>query len=163
MIGYVYDDGGRLEAGFKGIAGDCVARALAVFTGESYEQVYRDLAAANKTAGKSRSARNGLRKDVYEPVYLKYGLVKVRLPKGPRPTYTEAYGQHGDCIVSTAKHIAAIVDGELRDTFDGRTYEWGDTVAYRNGVTTIEPGGTRERKAQGVWVLARSYGAGVFA
>ena len=51
MIGYTYGDGGRKEARYRGSAGDCVARALAILTGESYEQVYLDLALANKEAG----------------------------------------------------------------------------------------------------------------
>ena len=76
----------------------------------------------------------------------------MKLAKGPKPTYTEAYRKYGDCIVGTTRHVCAIVDGELRDTFDGRTYEWGDTVTYKDGVTTVDPGGTRERKAQSVWV-----------
>ena len=59
-----------------------------------------------------------------------------------RLTYTEAHRKHGDCIVGTTKHKAALVDGALRDTFDGRTYEWD-----------VE---TRERKAQSVWVRRRA-------
>jgi hypothetical protein len=30
VIPWVYDDGGRADAGFKGKAGDCVARAIAI-------------------------------------------------------------------------------------------------------------------------------------
>ena len=153
MIGYQYHDGGRSEAGYRGEANDCVARALSIMTGESYQQVYLELARANKASGKARSARNPIRNEVWQPVYESYGLRKVKLPPGKRPTYSEAYERHGDCIVKTTKHVAAIVDGHLRDTFDGRTYEWGDTLVHKNGVTTLEPAGTRERKAQSVWVF----------
>ena len=125
-----------------------MARALAVLTGESYGQVYTDLAAANRDAGRTRSARNGLRKDVYEPVYQEYGLVKVKLPHWTKPTYTEAHERYGDCIVRTTKHVCTIVGGELRDTFDGRTYR----SMFFDGSCEL-----RERKAQSVWVPARTY------
>ena len=146
MIGYIQDDGGRKAAGFKNRkdAGDCVARALAILTNTEYRCAYDDLADANKRKTGKRTARDSVLRRVYEPVYENYGLRKVKLPRGPRPTYTEAHERYGDCIVKTAKHVCAIVGGNLRDTFDGRTYEWEDYDASY----------IRERKAQGVWVKA---------
>ena len=70
-------------------------------------------------------------------------LRRVRLPSGRAAhVHAEAHHRYGDCIVGTTKHLAAIVDGALRDTFDGRTYEWDFE--------------TRERKAQSVWVRLRT-------
>ena len=43
------DDGGRAAAGFKGKAGDCVVRSIAVATGINYEEEYEDLYKANET------------------------------------------------------------------------------------------------------------------
>jgi hypothetical protein len=40
---FVYDDGGRKAAGFKGKTGDCVTRAIAIATGQPYQTVYADL------------------------------------------------------------------------------------------------------------------------
>ena len=37
---WVYDDGGRNAAGFRGKAGDCVARSIAIATRLPYRQVY---------------------------------------------------------------------------------------------------------------------------
>jgi hypothetical protein len=37
---FVLDDGGRAAAGYKGTAGDCVCRAIAIVTGQPYQQVY---------------------------------------------------------------------------------------------------------------------------
>lgn len=143
MIGYVPDDGGRKAAGYSGKAGDCVARALAIVLDarDEYRALYRELADGEAAIGKPRSARNGVSKKVYPKVFARHGLAKVKLPSGGRPTYSEAYERYGDCIVSTARHVAAITGGALRDTFDGRTYEWRDE-------------GTRERKAMSVWVKA---------
>lgn len=155
MIGYVFDDGGREAAGYRGLAGDCVARALAILTGGDYREIYRELAAANKKAGEKRSARNGVHRDVYAPVFEARGLVKVPFTSGPRPTLTEAHRTHGNLIFSTARHVAAIVDGCLRDTWDGRTYEMPDQAGYdsKRGHWTQE-GGVRERKAMSIWTLA---------
>ena len=147
MIRYTYDDGGRADAGYNGqSAGDCVSRALAILTNNDYKLVYLDLAHANKLKAGKRSARDGLLSKVWQPVYRDYDLVKVKLPPGARPTYSEAHEQYGDCIVSTAKHVAAIVDGNLRDVFDGRGYWWREDAA--------DDPVWRERKAQSVWVKA---------
>ena len=42
------DDGGRSAAGYKGKAGDCVVRSIAIVTGMSYQKVYQDLYNENK-------------------------------------------------------------------------------------------------------------------
>jgi hypothetical protein len=42
-LGYRYDDGGRKAAGFKGITGDCVTRAIAIATRTKYSAVYEKL------------------------------------------------------------------------------------------------------------------------
>lgn len=144
MIGYEHDDGGRIAAGYKGEAGDCVTRALAILTGKPYRELYRELARAQQSVTGTRSARNGISSKAYQKVYAAHGLTKVKLPKGPRPTYTEAHRRYGNCIVSTTRHVCALVDGKLRDIFDGRTYLWD------NGLYDEE----RERKAMSVWVAA---------
>jgi hypothetical protein len=45
VIAFVQNDGGRAAAGFKGAAGDCVARAVAIASGRPYAEVYERLAA----------------------------------------------------------------------------------------------------------------------
>ena len=40
---YKFNDGGRKDAGFKGRAGDCVTRAIAIASGLPYKKVYNDL------------------------------------------------------------------------------------------------------------------------
>ena len=143
MVGYVYDDGGRAAAGYKGKTGDCVVRAYCILTGADYRDTYRDIADDNETRGQKRSVRSGANPNYSYPGL---GLVKVKLPKGPRPTYTEAHERYGDCIVRTAKHVAAVVDGNLRDIFDGRTYLMDDEYGVEH---------LHDRKAQSVWVVAK--------
>ena len=57
---YVYSDGGRAEAGFKGKAGDCVTRAIAIAAGLPYIQVYDRLSL--ETGFQRRSKRTGKRR-----------------------------------------------------------------------------------------------------
>ena len=40
MPNWKFDDGGRTKAGYKGFAGDCVCRAIAIATGIPYRDVY---------------------------------------------------------------------------------------------------------------------------
>ena len=87
VIGYVYDDGGRQEAGFSGRADNCVARALPILAGRPY----RALAQAYARAGGKRSARDCIRKGAELEVFRSYGLVKVDLGRGLRPTYSPAH------------------------------------------------------------------------
>ena len=154
MIGYVYDDGGRSDTGRKGHTGDCLVRAVSIVSGESYEDVYNTVSSMMNDFGygksgnayyngrKNRSKKRPRGKPSAAKVQLKvldhYGFKKVSLDK-TKPTYTEAYDMFGDCIVTTTKHFAALSGGNLRDTFDGRTYVWED-------------GEEKERKARSVFI-----------
>jgi hypothetical protein len=40
MSTWVYDDGGRADAGYRGLADDCVTRAIAIATGTEYALIY---------------------------------------------------------------------------------------------------------------------------
>lgn len=55
------NDGGRQAAGYKGSAGDCVTRAVAIATGQPYAKVYADLSAyaGSERKSKGKSARKG--------------------------------------------------------------------------------------------------------
>ena len=135
MIDFVRDDGGRSEAGFGGRTGDCAVRALAIigsrFRGELSAAAYR--ACYDSLFGTEEYWKN---------IYYKAGLIEVKLPPGPRPTFTEAHKRYGDCIIKIAVrpgpgHVCAVVRGALRDTSDWR---WRDKEE------------TEERKVGSVWV-----------
>ena len=61
---FVYNDGGRAAAGYKGQAGDCVVRAIAIATQKPYQEVYdaiNALALAERARwGRRSSARSGV-------------------------------------------------------------------------------------------------------
>ena len=127
---FIKDDGGREAAGYRGKAGDCVPRALTIVSGEPYRQCYNDLAEANSKVRRTRprdqgkrSARNGVYKNAYDKVFKHYGFEKVKLGRGTRPTISEAHAAYGDCIITTRKHVFAVVNGAVRDTWDCRMSE----------------------------------------
>lgn len=173
MIRFERDDGGRAAAGYRGDAGDCAVRAFCILTGADYHAAYKEFAYANSVMRDERdsqrgvrSARNGVVKRAYEAVFRRHGIVKVKQGRGVKPTYTEAHERYGNCIVSTRGHLAAIVDGALRDTFDGRGYWWLDGVKLGDNFD-VPPAGIarvngenfklrdivewRQRKAMSVW------------
>ena len=128
---FIQDDGGRLAAGFKGTARDCVARSIAIVAELSYADVYKALAegtgsqrASSKT-GKRRaeSARNGINTN---RKWFKDYMASL----GFRWTPTMAIGQGctvhlavgelppGRLIVAVSKHYTAVIDGVIHDNHD---------------------------------------------
>jgi hypothetical protein len=124
---YVFDDGGRKAAGYKGKTGDCVTRAIAIATGKPYQEVYDAInaLAANERTGKRKRGRSSSRTGVYGTTQRKYlasigwkftptmqigSGCKVHLAKGELPM--------GRLIVSVSKHTTAVIDGVIHDTHD---------------------------------------------
>lgn len=115
------NDGGRADAGFKGEAGDCVARAVAIVTDRSYADVYNELAQFMKDHGESKSARNGIPKHITKAFMEKQGFTWV-------PTMTIGSGTtvhlradelpHGRIIARVTRHVCAVIDGVIEDTHD---------------------------------------------
>lgn len=127
MITYIYDDGGREVSGFKGTAGDCAVRAIAIITGKPYREIYDsiNLLAQYEKITKKKKAKSNARTGVYKntmKIYLaSLGFIwkptmtigsgcKVHLNDGELPT--------GKIIVRLSKHFAAVIDGILHDTYD---------------------------------------------
>jgi hypothetical protein len=116
------DDGGRAASGFKGQAGDCVTRAIAIATQVPYRDVYTEMALGQARRGKPRSARQGVHKTVYKP-YLETTLgwewhATMSIGSGCRVHLREIELPMGRIIVRLSGHLAAVVDGVLHDTHD---------------------------------------------
>ncbi|HIH2745023.1 TPA: hypothetical protein ACYLN4_000692 [Burkholderia lata] len=126
MCVFQYDDGGRADAGFKGAAGDCVTRAVAIATGKPYADVYRDINELGRERSKrgvrgKTSARTGVQKDDAR-AYLAW------LGWQWHPTMTVGAGctvhlradelPSGRIVVKLSRHVAAVIDGVLHDTHD---------------------------------------------
>jgi hypothetical protein len=117
-MAYVYNDGGRSKAGYKGSAGDCGARAMAIALGLDYKTAYNQLAQANKDKGFAKSARNGIYKDVYSNVLAKHGWVWLSAPKlvGRKAKCSDM--PSGIVIARQAGHYVSVINGVPNDTFD---------------------------------------------
>ncbi len=123
---YQYDDGGRAAAGYKGSAGDCVVRAIAIATGKPYQEIY-DLVAARAsneraTKGRSRSsARNGVHKPTFKDLLRDLGwrwTPTMQIGSGCKVHMADGELPQGRIIVSLSHHLAAVIDGVLHDTHD---------------------------------------------
>jgi hypothetical protein len=126
-VNFVYNDGGREAAGFKGSTGDCVTRAIAIATGLPYTEVYNALnqLATNERITKRRkklsNARTGVHKDT-KRVYLEsLGWTWVPcmgIGTGCKVHLKESELPMGRIIVGLSKHSAAVIDGVLHDAYD---------------------------------------------
>lgn len=123
---WVFDDGGRKEAGYKGQAGDCVCRAIAIATERQYQEVYDEI---NKAAlaerprrGNSRSsAREGVMKPTIRSYMESIGWVWVptmQIGSGTKVHLKEGELPKGRLVVSVSKHCVAVIDGVIHDTGD---------------------------------------------
>jgi hypothetical protein len=132
---FQFSDGGRQEAGFKGEAGDCVVRAIAIAAQLPYMTVYNELKARNQAyaqksrsqsaksiAGKGATPRDGNFKQVFGPYIVELGFkwvptmaigqgCTVHLKSGELPA-------KGRLICSVSKHVCAVVDNVILDTHD---------------------------------------------
>lgn len=132
---YVYDDGGRAAAGFKGQApGDCVCRAIAIATGRPYGEIYKRLAEGNATqrlskhsrvhasAGK-RTARDGIwtTRKWFKDYMTELGFTwtqTMSIGSGCTVHLRAEELPSGRLVTKLSQHVAAVIDGVLHDSWD---------------------------------------------
>ena len=117
-MNFIFNDGGRKEAGYKGSAGDCAARAMSIALNIPYKTAYSELAKANKDHGKAKSARNGISKDIYSDVLKLHGWFWNPSPKfiGRKAKCKDM--PIGTVIARQAGHYVTVVNGIPQDTWD---------------------------------------------
>jgi hypothetical protein len=131
---YVYDDGGRSAAGFKGKTGDCVCRAIAIATEKPYQEVYDALSAANHQYASTRrgrvarklklggtTPRNGVFYAVSRPYLQSVGwkwTPTMRIGSGCKVHLRAGELPAGRLIVSLSRHLVAVIDSVIHDTHD---------------------------------------------
>lgn len=98
--------------------GDCVVRAICNATGKQWHEVYEELCAIGYDLCDMPN-----QKRVYEKYLDNIGWKKYPMPRkkdGRRYTLAEFADTNGHItsIVSVAKHLTALVDGELHDTWN---------------------------------------------
>jgi hypothetical protein len=118
-MNYKYNDGGRQASGcYKGTAGDCGARAMAIALQLDYKAVYKELAQANADNGRSKSARNGIMKDTYTEVLKRHGWIWMKAPtfEGRKARCSDM--PKGRVIAKQARHFVAVIDGVANDSWN---------------------------------------------
>ena len=124
---WVFNDGGRIGAGFKGIAGDCVCRAIAIATERRYEEVYAALneAATGERLTARRKTRSSARTGVHRPTIRRYmeslgwqWTPTMQIGSGCKVHLRADELPAGRLVVSVSRHVVAVVDGVVHDTHD---------------------------------------------
>lgn len=126
-VPFVKDDGGRAAAGYRGTAGDCVVRSIAIATESPYQEIYDIInsIAKKEMITKRRKDRSNARNGVYRSTYSEY-LSSIGWKWVPTMSIGSGCKVHlrpdelpsGRLIVSVSKHMTAFVNGVLHDTHD---------------------------------------------
>src|SRR5271156_6304978 len=124
---FVYNDGGRIAAGYKGKTGDCVTRSIAIASGLPYQYVYDLINDSGKTerTGKRKRGKSNARTGVYKTT-IRTLLASLGWKWTPTMQIGSGCTVHlraeelpaGRLIVSVSKHLTAVVDGVIHDTHD---------------------------------------------
>ena len=127
---FVYDDGGRAAAGFKGKAGDCVARAVAIASGRPYAEVYGRLAKetgdqriTRRTRVRGATARSGIltKRKWFKDYMAELGFSwtpTMKIGSGCKVHLRADELPRGRIIVALSHHYAAVIDGVIHDTYE---------------------------------------------
>ncbi len=126
-MNFVFDDGGRSLAGFKGSTGDCVNRSIAIATGRPYREVYdalNELALSERT-GKRKKRKSSSRTGVFRRSYQHYleslgwtWISTMTIGSGCTVHLLSSELPSGRLIVRVAHHLTSVIDGTLHDTHD---------------------------------------------
>ena len=126
-MGFVFHDGGRAAAGYKGKTGDCVTRSIAIATGKTYQQVYDALNqfAETERIGKRKRKRSNSRTGVFRKTYQSYleslgwqRTSTMSIGSGCQVHLRASELPPGPLIVKVSRHLTAVIDGVLYDTYD---------------------------------------------
>ena len=123
---FVYDDGGRSRY-FKGLTGDCAARAVAIATGRDYKEVYdliNEFASRERRGTRKRGISNA-RTGVY-PKTLRKVMGSIGWDWVPTMSIGSGCTVHlqsqelpsGPLVVDVSHHFTCIKDGAIHDVFD---------------------------------------------
>lgn len=128
-IRFQFNDGGRAAAGYQGQTGDCVTRAIAIATGLPYQEVYDKINEAGQgeriTRARRKRGRSTARTGVYKPTTRRFmeslgwrWVPTMQIGTGCRVHLREDELPMGRIIVSVSRHLCAVIDGVLNDTYD---------------------------------------------
>jgi hypothetical protein len=105
---WVYDDGGRFEAGYRYHVKDCVCRALSIVAGGPYREVQAELKRLDPASPRGRAA--------YPKYLASRGFAFFPCPEVVHLSPEEL--PSGRLVVSIKGHVVAVINGVLYDTYD---------------------------------------------
>ncbi len=124
---FVCDDGGRSRY-FRGRAGDCVVRSIAIAMGRDYLEVYSELSALCKAERQSKcrtfkrvSARNGVdtKRKWFREYMRSHNYVWQSAGFGAHYSLNpRCFSATGTFILSMRRHYSCLKDGVLYDIVD---------------------------------------------
>lgn len=124
---FQYNDGGRKAAGYKGKAGDCACRAVAIATQRPYGEIH---ALINQFAKLERTSKRKRGKSDADKGVFPKTLRRVMDALGWKWNATMGIGTgcrvhlrdgeipHGRIVADVSRHYTAIIDGVINDTYD---------------------------------------------
>lgn len=124
---FVFHDGGRAAAGYKGSTGDCVTRSIAIATGKPYQEVYDALnrLAAMERMSRRKRKRSSSRTGVFRRTYQRYleslgwrWTSTMKIGSGCQVHLLASELPPGPLIVRVSHHLTAVIDGAIYDTHD---------------------------------------------
>lgn len=124
---FIFNDGGRKDAGYKGSTGDCVTRSIAIITNKPYKEVYNALNKLSESEylGKRMSKNSNSRTGVHRKTYQKYleslgyeWIPTMQIGQGCKTHLRSDELPVGRLIVRVSKHITSMIDGVINDTHD---------------------------------------------
>ncbi len=124
---YVYNDGGRKAAGYKGQTGDCGVRAAAIATGKPYQEIYdrlNELAKSERGRGSKKrksNSRTGVYRKTFDKLMAEEGfdwISCMSIGSGCTVHMREDELPSGTLIARLSRHYSAVMNGECHDTYD---------------------------------------------
>ena len=129
-INFIYNDGGRSKY-FKGSAGDCVTRAIAIAADLPYKNVYDRLAEGHATqrrskhdkGTRSKSARDGISttRKWFKDYMVELGFEwtpTMQIGSGCQVRLRSDELPKGRLVCNVSGHMVAVIDGVIQDTYD---------------------------------------------
>lgn len=114
---FVYDDGGRSKYFKASNVSDCAIRAISIATQKDYKEVYNAL----KELNGGQSCRDGTPKKVSKKYLISVGWKWhpcMTIGSGCQVHLTREELPNGRIVAEVSRHLVAIVDGVIHDTYD---------------------------------------------
>ena len=144
----IIDDGGAEAAGYRGRGRDCVTRAIAIASGVDYqvvagaivEEAKKERPGSRRRQGKRSTPQSGVFKATYAR-YLKTLPCEwtpvMGIGTGCRMHLMADELPMGRLIVSLSKHLTAVIDGVIHDTYDPQREAYSSDTTWSDGVKTV--------------------------